>query len=82
MQDAIRDAGRAAERQVFAWGVENLKKSNDAWLANKGEILKLAPAEQDAMMASFVALGTRIVEQNPAAKAEFVKLKAVVDAKR
>ena len=27
-------------------------------------------------------LGTRIVEQNPAAKAEFVKLKAVVDAKR
>ena len=33
-------------------------------------------------MASFVALGTRIVEQNPAAKAEFVKLKAVVDAKK
>jgi TRAP-type C4-dicarboxylate transport system substrate-binding protein len=82
VQDAIRDAGRAAERQVFAWGVENLKKSNDAWRANKGEILTLAPAEQEAMMASFVALGTRIVEQNPAAKAEFVKLKAVVDAKK
>jgi TRAP-type C4-dicarboxylate transport system substrate-binding protein len=81
VQDAIRDAGRTAERQVFAWAVENLKKSNDAWLANKGEMLKLAPAEQDAMMVSFVALGTRIVEQNPAAKAEFVKLKAVVDAK-
>jgi hypothetical protein len=33
------------------------------------------------MMKSFVALGTKIVEQNPAVKAEFVKLKAVVDAK-
>src|SRR4029079_3213274 len=62
VQDAIRAAGREAEKQVFAWGVENLKKSNDAWVANKGEILKLAPAEQDAMMASFQALGAKIVE--------------------
>ena len=64
VQDAIRAAGREAEKQVFAWGVENLKKSNDAWLANKGEILKLAPAEQDAMMASFQAIGAKIVEAN------------------
>ena len=82
VQDAIRAAGREAEKQVFAWGVENLKKSNDAWVANKGEILKLAPAEQDAMMASFQALGAKIVEATPAVKAEFERLKKLVDAKK
>ena len=82
VQDAIRDAGRAAEKQVFAWGVENLKKSNDAWVANKGEILRLAPAEQDAMMVSFQTLGAKIVEATPAVKAEFERLKKLVDAKK
>lgn len=82
IQDAIRAAGREAEEQSFAWGVENIKKSYDLWKANKGEVLTLAPAEQATMMANFVALGTKIVEQNPAAKTEFVKLKALVDAKR
>lgn len=82
VQDAIRAAGRAAEAQVFPWGVENLKKANAAWIANKGEILTLAPAEQSAMMSSFVAIGTKIVEQNPAVKAEFERLKALVDAKK
>jgi TRAP-type C4-dicarboxylate transport system substrate-binding protein len=81
VQDAIRAAGREAEQQTFPWVQNNNKKANELWLANKGEILKLPPQEQDAMMKSFVALGTRIVEQNPALKAEFVKLKAVVDAK-
>jgi TRAP-type C4-dicarboxylate transport system substrate-binding protein len=81
VQDAIRAAGREAEQQAFGWVQDNNKKANELWLANKGEILKLSPQEQDSMMKSFVALGTRIVEQNPAVKAEFVKLKAVVDAK-
>jgi TRAP-type C4-dicarboxylate transport system substrate-binding protein len=50
VQEAIRAAGRDAEQQVFPWGVDNVKKSNALWLENKGEVLKLAPAEQDAMM--------------------------------
>jgi TRAP-type C4-dicarboxylate transport system substrate-binding protein len=80
VQEAIRAAGREAEQQAFPWGVENVKKSNAAWKANGGEIISLAPAEQASMMQSFVALGARIVEQNPAVKAEFAKLKALVDA--
>ena len=82
VQDAIRAAGREAEQQAFPFGVANVKRSNEAWLANKGEILKLPPQEQASMMASFVALGTRIIEQNPAVKAEFAKLNALVEAKR
>ena len=33
-------------------------------------------------MASFQAIGTRIVEANPAVKAEFERLKKLVDAKK
>jgi TRAP-type transport system periplasmic protein len=82
VQEAIRAAGRDAEQQVFPWGVDNVKKSNALWLENKGEVLKLAPAEQDAMMKTFAAVGTRIVEQTAPVKAEFVKLQALVAAKQ
>jgi TRAP-type transport system periplasmic protein len=80
VQEAIRAAGRDAEQQVFPWGVANVKKSNALWLENKGEILKLPAAEQDSMMKSFVDIGTKIVEQAPAVKAEFVKLRSLVAA--
>jgi TRAP-type transport system periplasmic protein len=82
VQDAIRAAGRAAEQQVFPWGVENVKRSNALWLENKGEILKLPATEQDGMMKSFITVGTRIVEQAAPVKAEFVKLQALVAAKQ
>ncbi len=81
VQEAIRAAGREAEKKSFPWVLANNKKSEELWVANKGEILKLPAAEQDKMMKDFVALGTKIVEANPAVKKEFDRLKAVVDAK-
>lgn len=81
VQAAIRAAGRTAEQEVFAWGVANVEKSNQVWLANKGEIVKLAPAEQQSMMTSFVKLGSEIVEKTPAAKPELDKLLELVKAK-
>jgi TRAP-type C4-dicarboxylate transport system substrate-binding protein len=81
VQDAIRAAGREAEQQAFPWVIGNNKKANEAWLANKGEILKLPAQEQETMMKNFVALGTKIVEGNAATKKEFDILKKVVDAK-
>ncbi|RKE74203.1 TRAP transporter substrate-binding protein [Pseudorhodoplanes sinuspersici] len=81
VQDAIRAAGREAEQQAFPWVIANNKKANEAWLANKGEILKLPEQEQETMMKNFVALGTKIVDANAATKKEFDVLKKVVDAK-
>ena len=82
VQDAIRAAGREAEQKAFPWVLDNNKKSYETWLANKGEILRLAPAEQDAMMVAFQTLGAKIVEATPAVKAEFERLKKLVDAKK
>jgi TRAP-type C4-dicarboxylate transport system substrate-binding protein len=81
VQEAIRAAGREAEQKAFPWVLDNNKKSYEAWVANKGEILKLPAAEQESMMKNFVALGTKIVEANPAVKKEFDTLKTLVDAK-
>ena len=81
VQDAIRAAGREAEQQAFPWVVDNNKKANEAWIANKGEILKLPAQEQETMMKNFVALGTKIVDGNAGVKKEFDVLKKVVDAK-
>lgn len=81
VQDAIRAAGREAEQKAFPWVIDNNKKANETWLANKGEILNLPAAEQETMMKNFVALGTKIVDANAGVKKEFDKLKAVVDAK-
>jgi TRAP-type C4-dicarboxylate transport system substrate-binding protein len=82
VQEAIRAAGRAAEVKVLPWGIENVKKTDAAWLANKGEILKLPPAEQEQMMASFKKIGADILGQKPEVKAEFEKLEALVAAKK
>jgi TRAP-type C4-dicarboxylate transport system substrate-binding protein len=82
VQDAIHAAGRAAEQQAFPWGVANVKKTNALWLEKKGGILSLPPREQASMMQTFVSVGTRIVAQNPAVKAEMDKLQVLVDAKR
>lgn len=81
VQDAIRAAGREAEQKAFPWVLDNNKKSNETWIANKGEILKLPAAEQEKMMKDFVALGTKIVDANPAVKNEFDILKKLVDEK-
>ena len=81
VQDAIRAAGREAEQQAFPWVVDNNKKANEVWIANKGEILKLPAQEQETMMKNFVALGTKIVDGNAGVKKEFDVLKKVVDAK-
>lgn len=81
VQEAIRAAGREAEKQAFPWIIDNNKKSYEAWTANKGEILNLPPQEQETMMKNFVALGTKIVEANAGVKKEFDMLKKVVDEK-
>ncbi len=81
VQDAIRAAGREAEQKAFPWVLDNNKKANEVWLANKGEILKLPAAEQEKMMKDFLAIGTKIVDANPAVKKEFDVMKKVVDAK-
>ena len=46
---------------------------------NGGKLVKLPAAEQAKMMVDLKALGTALLEQNPAVKAEYGELLKVVD---
>ena len=78
VQQAISDAGRATEAQMLGWNLPNIERMNATWVANKGQFFKLPQTEFDGMMKSFREIGAKIIEQTPAAKAEFDKLMPIV----
>jgi TRAP-type C4-dicarboxylate transport system substrate-binding protein len=78
---AIIEAGRAAEEQVFPWGVENVEKTYKVWTDNGGKINKLSDEEQAKMEADFAKLAAELLAAEPAVQAEYDRLRALVDAK-
>lgn len=82
VREAIRAAGRAAEQAVFPWGVANVARSNATWLERGGRILTLPADERARMMEQFASIGSAAVDADPAVKAEYARLLAVLDAKR
>ncbi len=75
---AVIEAGRAAEKAVFQWGVDNVARSNRAWLDNGGVIHPLSDADRRRMNETFQQVGNRLLTSDPALKAEYEKLLAVV----
>jgi TRAP-type C4-dicarboxylate transport system substrate-binding protein len=78
---AITEAGRAAEEQVFPWGVENVEKTYKIWADNGGKVNELSPQDQAKMEADFSKLAADLLAAEPAVQAEYDRLRALVDAK-
>ena len=78
---AIVEAGRAAEEQVFPWGVENVKKSYKIWTDNGGKVNELSDEDQAKMEADFSKLAADLLAAEPAVQAEHDRLRALVDAR-
>lgn len=78
---AIIEAGRAAEEQVFPWGVENVKKTYKIWADNGGKVNELSAEDQAKMEADFSKLSAELLAAEPAVQAEYDRLRALVDAK-
>ncbi|MBD0415259.1 TRAP transporter substrate-binding protein [Oryzicola mucosus] len=78
---AIVEAGRAAEEQVFPWGVENVEKTYKVWSDNGGKVNELSPEDQAKMEADFSKLAAELLAADPAVQAEYDRLRALVDAK-
>lgn len=78
---AIIEAGRAAENQVFPWGVENVEKTYKVWAENGGKVNKLSEEDQSRMEADFSKLSAELLAAEPAVQAEYDRLRALVDAK-
>jgi TRAP-type transport system periplasmic protein len=82
VQQAIREAGRAAEEAVFDWGVANVERANGAWIAAGGQIHKLSDAEQDQMMGTFAKVGAQTIAGQADVVAEYDLISGVLAAHR
>ena len=78
---AIVEAGRAAETEVFPWGVANVEKTYKVWTDNGGKVNALSPVEQQTMSADFAKLAADLMAAEPEVKVEYDRLRTLVDAK-
>jgi hypothetical protein len=81
VKKAIVEAGRAAEEQVFPWGVENVERTYKVWAQNGGKVNELSAEDQAKMESDFSALAAELLASQPDVKAEYDRLRALVDAK-
>ncbi|MEW5421694.1 TRAP transporter substrate-binding protein [Amorphus sp. 3PC139-8] len=78
VQEAIREAGRAAEEKVFPWGVENVQRTYKVWEDNGGTIYQLPQEEQAKLQKEFSELAETLVSEDAAVEEEYDRLKALV----
>ncbi|MEM5584849.1 TRAP transporter substrate-binding protein [Roseibium sp. AS2] len=61
VKTAIIEAGRAAEKTVFPWGVENVQRAEKAWLDNGGEIQILPDDQQAELQETFARVTDEVI---------------------
>ena len=79
LQRAVEEAGVAVDKGSFQVAAAIIERANKGWVDNGGRLLKLPAAEQARMMVDLKALGSDLLAQNPAVKAEYGELLKVVD---
>ncbi|WP_422369777.1 TRAP transporter substrate-binding protein [Hoeflea sp.] len=62
---AIIEAGRAAEKTVFSWGVANVERAEKAWLENGGEVHMLPEDQQAQLQETFVNVANEVIADQP-----------------
>lgn len=82
VQQAIIDAGRAAEKTVLPWGIANVESANAIWLDNGGEIKSLPQDQQTKLMESFASKGSELISNEPEVLAEYERISKLVAEKR
>ena len=82
VREAILASGRAAEKAVLQWGIDNVARTNSVWLEKGGEILALSDADRARMTATFKSVSDKILSEDAAVAAEYAKLLEAVEAAR
>ncbi|SOE19010.1 TRAP-type C4-dicarboxylate transport system substrate-binding protein [Hoeflea halophila] len=77
VRTAIIEAGRAAEKTVFPWGVENVERAEKAWLDNGGEVHTLTEDQKNELHATFAKVAEEVIADQP----EVVEVKERIAAK-
>lgn len=82
VREAILASGRAAEKAVLQWGIDNVARTNVVWQEKGGRILALSEADRARMTATFKASSDKILSEDAAVAAEYAKLLEAVEAAR
>jgi TRAP-type C4-dicarboxylate transport system substrate-binding protein len=79
LRTAITAAGDAVDNGSCQVAAGIVARANKGWIDNGGQLLQLPAADQAKMMAELKALGSQLLSQNPAVKAEYDALLKVAD---
>jgi len=77
VKTAIIEAGRAAEKTVFPWGVTNVEKAQQAWLDNGGEVHMLPEDQQTELHEIFAKTADEVIADQP----DVIEVKDRIEAK-
>lgn len=77
VKTAIIEAGRAAEKTVFPWGVTNVEKAQQAWLDNGGEVHMLPEDQQSKLHEIFAKTADEVIADQP----DVIEVKDRIEAK-
>jgi tripartite ATP-independent transporter DctP family solute receptor len=71
LQKIVADGGRKVSEDLYQWEVDDVKNGYDNWVKAGGEVTRLAPAQQQALMAQLLPLGAEVTSKKPEEKALF-----------
>ncbi len=78
LQKLVADSGRKVSEGMYQWSVDDINNGYAAWVKSGGEIVRLEPKAQQALMAQLLPLGTEVTSKRPDEKALFEQLQDAV----
>ncbi len=71
LQKVVAESGRKVSEGLYQWSVDDINNGYAAWVKSGGELVRLEPKAQDALMAQLLPLGTQVTSKRPDEKALF-----------
>ncbi len=71
LQKVVAESGRKVSEGLYQWSVDDINNGYAAWVKSGGELVRLDPKAQDALMAQLLPLGTQVTSKRPDEKALF-----------
>lgn len=71
LQKVVADSGRKVSEGLYQWSVDDISNGYAAWVKSGGELVRLEPKAQDALMTQLLPLGTQVTSKRPDEKALF-----------
>jgi C4-dicarboxylate-binding protein DctP len=82
LEKIVREESAKAEAVFAEWNVADIKKAEDIWRQNGGEVITMSPAEAKKYIDLVTPVTTQLMSANPKIKAEYDILLAAANKYR